>query len=70
MYSVLSQTALLTEPVNQVCLLARSQAGVNDDNLISCHQPSRDDRTTTLLEPRRMLIPCERLAPTIENGGA
>lgn len=69
-YSVLSQTALLTEPVNQVCLLARSQASLNDDDLISCHQPSHDERRTTLLEPRRMLIPCEQLAPMIEKGGA
>ena len=70
MDSVLSQTALLTEAVNQVCLLSRSQAKLNDGDLISSHQPSRDDRRTTLLEPRRMLIPCEQLAPTIENGGA
>lgn len=69
-YNVLSQTALLTEPVNQVCLLARSQASLNDDDLISCHQPSHDERRTTLLEPRRMLIPWKQLAPMIEKGGA
>lgn len=67
-YRVLSQTALLTEPVNQVLLLARSKAGPNDDDLISCHQSSCDERRTTLLEPRRMPIPCEQLAPTIKEG--